>query len=65
LVIEIDGSSHDDIGTIVADEERDAWLDRNGYKVVRFTTQEIFTQLERVILEIEAAIDQPELPSLP
>jgi very-short-patch-repair endonuclease len=64
LVIEVDGSSHDDVGTIRADEERDAWLEKRGYKVIRFTNQEVFSQLERVAWEIEAAVEEHSKPSL-
>jgi very-short-patch-repair endonuclease len=57
LVIEVDGSSHDDVGTIRHDELRDAWLASHGYKVLRFTNTEIFKQFDRVLWEIEDAVE--------
>lgn len=57
LIIEVDGSSHNDIGTTLADEERDAWLVKKGYKVLRFTNEEVYKQLERVLWEIEAVLE--------
>jgi len=39
LVVEVDGRSHDQ--TVAADAERTAWLNRQGYRVVRLTNQDV------------------------
>ncbi|MEE9488121.1 MAG: DUF559 domain-containing protein [Candidatus Brocadiales bacterium] len=46
IVIEVDGGQH----TIEKnkDEERDRWLEREGYKVLRFWNNEVLTNIEGV-----------------
>ena len=39
LIIELDGESH--VGRYQADQKRTAWLEKQGYKVVRFTNDEV------------------------
>ncbi|AKQ46342.1 hypothetical protein TH63_13055 [Rufibacter radiotolerans] len=58
LVIEVDGGSHQNIGTQRADEERDQWLKAQGFTVLRFTNEEIYQNVERVLWAIEDAFDQ-------
>ncbi|MDX5438522.1 MAG: endonuclease domain-containing protein, partial [Pontibacter sp.] len=53
LVIELDGQSHANIGTRQADEQRDQWLQQEGYQVLRFSNDEVYRQTERVVWEIE------------
>ena len=55
LVVEVDGSSHDNIGTQQADATRDAWLSQHGYKVLRFSNDEVYRNVERVLWAIEDA----------
>ena len=55
LIVEIDGSSHDDIGSQNHDVERDEKLLEYGFKILRFKAIEIKDQLDRVIKEIEAS----------
>ena len=38
LIVELDGSSHDDV-KFQYDEERQAWLEAQGYKVLRFSAE--------------------------
>lgn len=54
LIVEIDGSSHDDIGTQQHDDKRDEELLKYGFKILRFSAIEIKDQLDRVLKEIEA-----------
>ena len=49
LIVEADGPFHFDDG------ERDAWLRANGYRVLRFTNQEIEAGLDNVLAAILAA----------
>ena len=66
LVIEIDGESHDFDLQQRADEYRDAWFKRRGYRVLRFTNEDVLKNLEGVVLAIaEASADAPPSLSLP
>ena len=53
LVIEIDGSIHDLEEIRINDELRQKELEAMGLKVIRFTTKEITTQLDYVLMTIE------------
>lgn len=53
LVIEVDGSVHDNIGQHYYDMERDQKLEFLGYKVLRFDNDNVIQQLENVLEEIE------------
>ena len=46
LVIEIDGSQH--TGVIAYDAERSSFLERRGFKVIRFWNHEVLAQTDRV-----------------
>ncbi len=46
LVIEADGGQHADN---TKDEERDAWLTSEGFKVLRFWNNEVLTNMEGVL----------------
>ena len=52
LVIEIDGSQHNEVGNIKYDEERTKFLEKEGYKVIRFWNNEIDNNIEGIIEEI-------------
>lgn len=43
LVVEIDGDSH--AYTVAYDRQRTAWLNEQGYKVIRFTNREVLEHL--------------------
>ena len=47
LIIEIDGGQHAEQETY--DQQRDAWLRRKGYTVLRFWNNEVMQQLEGVL----------------
>jgi very-short-patch-repair endonuclease len=59
LVIEADGPFHDP----VRDAERDAWLAAKGFRVLRFSNQEIQGSPDLVAGRILAALE--ELPPIP
>ena len=48
LVVEVDGGQHDQPDVRVADTERTLWLERNGYRVLRFWNNEVLGNLEGV-----------------
>src|SRR5258708_30036694 len=57
LAIELDGGHHNDDETAKRDSERQAWLEQEGYRVVRFWSSEINNNLtavlERIYLELD------------
>ncbi len=55
LVIEVDGDSHAD--QVTYDAERTQWLnEQHSYRVLRFTNDEVLTNIEAVIEAIRAAL---------
>jgi very-short-patch-repair endonuclease len=50
LVIEVDGCQHAEQQSY--DEQRTRWLTAEGYRVLRFTNDEVHSQLEAVVEEI-------------
>jgi very-short-patch-repair endonuclease len=59
LIVEADGPFHDP----VRDAERDAWLNAKGFRVLRFSNQEILGSPHLVADRIVAALE--ELPPIP
>jgi very-short-patch-repair endonuclease len=64
LVIEVDGYYHSLPERREKDAERDAWLSRQGYRVLRFSTSEVQSGLATVCGRIEAELSPPS-PALP
>jgi very-short-patch-repair endonuclease len=54
LIIEIDGDTH--ALRDVQDARRTAWLERQGYRVIRFTNYEVGSNLDGVAHAIGAAL---------
>jgi very-short-patch-repair endonuclease len=67
LIVELDGESHDFESTIAQDAERDAWFSSQGYTVIRFTNEEVLTNLEGVVatIRIETSKQLTPLPVPP
>jgi very-short-patch-repair endonuclease len=67
LIVELDGESHDFESRIEQNAERDAWFVSQGYTVVRFTNEQVLTNLEGVVEEIrtEASKQYTPLPVPP
>ena len=65
LVVEVDGESHDFEERQRHDEKRDQWFVSRGYRVLRFTNNEVMKNLEGVVLAIGLAAEQAAPPSLP
>ena len=57
LIIEIDGGYHNDIVQQQEDRIRQNWLESMGYKVIRFTNEEVFYNIESVISTIKDNIN--------
>ena len=64
LVIEVDGESHDFAERVRHDETRDEWLASRGYRVLRFTNDDVMKNLEGVALAILQAAEPGAPPSL-
>jgi very-short-patch-repair endonuclease len=56
LVIEIDGSQHARGGRAARDETRSKWLEREGFKVIRFWNNDIVENRQAVLNSIYAAM---------
>jgi len=56
LIIELDGGHHNDDENAERDRERQAWLEQEGYRVIRFWNSEITSNLtgvlERIYIEL-------------
>jgi very-short-patch-repair endonuclease len=53
LIIEVDGVQHFSDTALADDARRDAFLRQRGYRVMRFTTPDVFDRLNDVIRTIE------------
>ncbi len=58
IVIEIDGGQHNEAGHIAADVQRTAYLEAQGYKVLRFWNNEVMENVEGVLASIQRALVQ-------
>ena len=63
LVVEVDGESHDFEARIRHDERRDQWFASRGYRVLRFTNDDVMKDLEGVVIAIGQAAEQADPPS--
>jgi very-short-patch-repair endonuclease len=55
LIVELDGQSHDFEAQQKADEKRDAFFVAEGFRVVRFSNQDVMSNLEGVVEVIRLA----------
>jgi len=63
LIIEVDGSSH--LEQEEYDQERTRWLeDEKGYRVIRFTNDDVLRNVNGVLEAIREALKGPHLTSL-
>ena len=59
LIVEADGRTHETEGAKVRDEERDCWLQRAGYRVLRFPDDLVIGGMPIVIEQIRVALREP------
>jgi very-short-patch-repair endonuclease len=64
LVVELDGESHDFEERLRHDRGRDEWFTSRGYRVLRFTNDDVTKNLEGVVLAIAQAAEHAAPPSL-
>src|SRR5579872_6578105 len=56
LIIEIDGGHHNDDKTAIRDCDRQRWLEREGYRVIRFWNSEVSRDLSAVLGQVFIAL---------
>jgi 5-methyltetrahydrofolate--homocysteine methyltransferase len=56
LIIEVDGLIHQLPENQVSDKERTDWLEENGWKVLRFTNDEVLIKSQEVLSRISSAL---------
>jgi len=56
VVVEVDGSQHGEDHAVEHDPKRTAWLESQGYTVLRFWNTEVFTNTDGVLEAIYAAL---------
>ncbi len=56
LVIEIDGSQHDEAQTREKDEQRRRWLESKGFHVMRFWNNDVLLNIDGVLAQIKEAL---------
>jgi very-short-patch-repair endonuclease len=66
LIIELDGGHHNEDATAERDSERQAWLEQQGYKVIRFWNSDVASDLnavmEMIYVELHGARDAEAFP---
>jgi very-short-patch-repair endonuclease len=66
LIIELDGGHHNEDATAARDSERQAWLEREGYRVIRFwnsdVTGDLNAVLERIYVELYGSREAEAFP---
>jgi very-short-patch-repair endonuclease len=63
LVIEVDGGQH--AVDVEKDQARTAYLEAQGYRVIRFWNNDVLDRIEGVVREIEAALETCPPPTPP
>ncbi|MUU79351.1 vitamin B12 dependent-methionine synthase activation domain-containing protein [Winogradskyella endarachnes] len=56
LIVEIDGLIHQLPENKASDEERTKWLNEQGYRVIRFTNDDVLSNLDNVIERLKEAL---------
>ena len=56
ILIEIDGGQHNERGMREKEEERTAWLKREGYHILRFWNNEVLNNVDGVLEVIGEAL---------
>jgi len=58
LIIELDGGYHSLPEQQISDEQRTADLQEMGYRVIRFTNEELFQGIDLVLTQIKNALNE-------
>jgi very-short-patch-repair endonuclease len=65
LIIELDGGQHALPDGILKDRQRDAWLEKEGYTVIRFWDNEVLTNTSGVLEAISERLHRTPSPQSP
>src|SRR5437867_6158430 len=65
LVVEVDGAQHLEAAQVKYDQQRTAYLERQGLRVLRFNDLEVLQELEAVVEEICRAVQGTGNPPCP
>lgn len=57
LVVELDGPQHLEPNAVEKDVRRTAWLESQGFRVMRFRNQELDENLQQVVETIRRAVE--------
>ncbi len=60
LIVEVDGITHDAEDIIVNDKQREHHLEKAGFKIVRFTDEEVLSNIEGVKVQLELLVEKIE-----
>jgi hypothetical protein len=60
LVIEVDGITHYEEETYLKDRNKERELEKAGFKVVRFTDEEVLNNIEGVREALESCVEERE-----
>ncbi len=58
LVIELDGKIHDKPEVKILDEQRESELKKWGYEIIRFTNEELFQNIEKILQTIKQKVEE-------
>src|SRR5690606_452440 len=61
LIVELDGGQHADSAS---DIRRTAWLEREGYRVIRFWNNDVLRNTDGVLTQILEALQAPHPPAV-
>jgi very-short-patch-repair endonuclease len=56
LVVELDGGQHNDPEKQASDQDRQGWLEENGYQVLRFWNNDVIGNMEGVLEKVREAL---------
>jgi 5-methyltetrahydrofolate--homocysteine methyltransferase len=59
VIVEVDGLIHQLPENQVSDAERTAWLNAEGYQVIRFLNNEVLFEMDKVLSKINSALTAP------
>ncbi|WP_291240940.1 vitamin B12 dependent-methionine synthase activation domain-containing protein [Flavobacterium sp.] len=57
LIIEVDGAVHNDLAQIEHDKQRTEWLESKGFKVIRFTNNQVLSDFFNTIEKIRKGLN--------
>ena len=64
LIIEIDGGYHDEAAQKKFDGARQSWLAEKGFEMIRFTSEEVTTNLKEVLKTITKKLKEERNPAI-